>query len=644
MARITWQNVDAPDLTAGLARANGALAIAAGANTIGDLFTGIGARKDAERARASNATAAAALLGIQDVGAYDAAAKGGNIFNTLGLPAGAVNEDVVKMALGWRDRLEGDRSADLDNVRDNFDYTRDQFDHTRDQLDYSKDLYDFDRTKIGDVRADEAFARTEADRVLQENSLERAYRTAMGVANPAEAQVQARNASGSGREMLAVNAALTTLGDAPYATTGAGIQNPATTQTLGTISADLTKREQDLAYEYGGNPLAQLWTESSTLTEGYATPLDGLISNLGAEVGDENPEAFGQKKGQVTASFNKLKQAYPGVPQGIVATVMRNNLRDDGWIFTGDNVELDDRAIRQQLETLSTPEGRNGLAQISTDYATRKQAIADSKATAQKLTDEIQILQDKPASPTRDADIAKREGQLQALFESLRTSAPSPAQELAAAVVTPSPTEAGAAPAAAAAPITAEEAMVRQNQALRSAAGTVGSAIDQGVASILTAPATALGGLGQVGSRIVGAVASPSLGAEGLQFWQNWNSDVASLRDGGLTGAQAQVNSAAEQVLASPPAVAPSVAANVPSAVHENVTSIAKAVGIDPKGVGEILSAVATMNDPKATPAQKTRAQVWISRFVSRAGFNAEKLDDSQIELLANPEAWLKQD
>ncbi len=152
---------------------------------------------------------------------------------------------------------------------------------------------------------------------------------------------------------------------------------------------------------------------------------------------------------------------------------------------------------------------------------------------------------------------------------------------------------------------------------------------------MLTAPATALGGLGQVGSRIVGAVASPSLGAEGLQFWKNWNSDVANLRDGGLTGAQAQV-------LASPPAVAPSVAANVPPAVQQNVTSIAKAAGIDPKGVGEILSAVATMNDPKATPAQKTRAQVWISRFVSRAGFNAEKLDDSQIELLANPEAWLK--
>jgi hypothetical protein len=656
MARITWQNVDAPNLLAGAAARSAAAAnFGAGMDSIGELFQSVAGRRRAEAMRTADQAAVAQLLGIQSVSDFDRVAANGGIFNALGVPQEDVSENVMRLALSWRDRLEGDRSTDQAHVQDVFNYGRDVFDQSR-------DAYAFGRTRAADARSD-------LMQSVNDQALILADQAARDSLSPDEAARMIRDRASDPRVQVAAQEILPKLGGAYWTNSGAGIADPATNQALGTIEARLDKEERDLAFEFGATPLAALWQDSQSRYQGYDSPLTGMIERLGAEVGDENQEAFGKKKGGVAGAFNRLTEAYPEIPPGMIAAVMENTLRGDGWIRDGNNVTFDDRDIRLQLDKLSTPEGRNDLAMVSTNYARRQETIAGLRNELVQLTSEIGILQDRPASATRDAEIAKRQGRIQELFRGLdqnptrnaerrptqteRASmgsvqgpvqgpAQGPARAMAAAATeTPGPAE----------PL--EVAFARKNANFRSAVGDAAGTYDRAAAWALTAPATWIGEIGRLGSQAVGTVVSPDLGATGVRSMDRWLQDIEGVREQGVVGflgnmfgggpaaTPAVPVEPVEPVVPVPVADTP-LAQAAPEASRQAVTALARAGGIEAKEATAVMEAITVMNDSEAGIAKRKQAQRVVLKFmdqVRRRG--GENLSDSEIELLTSPEAWL---
>lgn len=425
MARITWQNVDAPDLDArGAGRAAAALSLAAGMDSIGGIFSGIEGRRRAAADQLINQTALARAEGIQSVGAWDQAAANGGIFEALGLaPGQQATDEMMKLVLNRRDALEENRASDLNNTRDLFDHERDQFDHTRDVFDHSKDVYGFDRVKAEDARSDMI-------RQAGDEGLDLAYRAARESLNPEEASRIARDGASDPRVHAAAQTALTGLGSSFWSSSGQGIQDPTTAATVATIQADLDQRARDVSWQFGQTPLASLVDQAETMVGSYDSPDKALVASLNATVSGEDAEAFSQRKGEVTDIYRRMTADYPDIPQQIVAKVMENNLQGTSflWLFQGDNVKLAQDSIRKELDKLNDPASLNSLGMLVTDYKRSKEGITSTRTQLDQLTSEIGILQDRPQSATRDAEIAKRQAKIQDLFQALGSPGnPSPA-------------------------------------------------------------------------------------------------------------------------------------------------------------------------------------------------------------------------
>ena len=410
--RLTWQNVDAPDLDRVLANYTaGGQAFQSAMGDISSLFTGIDARKKADL----NASAIEKMLQYQDVGGWDEALKQHG-FGALGIRPDQASPELLEMITGRRDVLEGDRTSDLSYRTDNFRQGVTERTDARNEEERARSLA---MQELVDGMASQARSPEQLDKMIRDRGLgtldeQAAYAAARGV-NPIEWTVSPDTE----------------------------ITDPDTVRRINEISGTLDRGQRDLEYMLQSNPALALSMEASSRYEGYDSPSAGLIERLGATVSNENKERFGKSKGEVQNQFNALKrdEEFKDIPDHIIAAVMENNLRGTGlgWLFDS-NVKFDNRAIKAELRQFATQEARDSLFVSEQDYRTRSKAIADDRARLEQAQRELLIAIDKGAPAS---EIAKLQERITSLHTKLGTVAPAdpspppPAENGAATVPAP---------------------------------------------------------------------------------------------------------------------------------------------------------------------------------------------------------------
>lgn len=377
MARITWQNVDAPDISSALARAAGSVdGLSEGLGGIADIFKGIEQRKRAQAERDGMAR----LLGIQSVEDFDAATRNGGIYGALGTPSDMVSSAMLEAIAGRRDQLEQDRTSDLD---------------------HTKATYAHGRSILGDQRSDAVYDRGEADRLRQEAANQWAHEQVQSgqvlspeslrrdaVMDTSDAKLaEARLAAAAGRE------------SSPGFQVPADLQIPLeVAQALEVTQTELGARNRDLDYAWStpDKAPARLWFDAKDRPTERGAAFDSLASNLQIGVDTSDPEVaskVGRSLGAVETVFREYTDA--GIPANIVAAAMENNLRGSNWLYRnlmGDgSLTIDKAGLDKDLERFRTQSGRAEMETLGQQYEREKSALAADAASYERLYQQYQL-------------------------------------------------------------------------------------------------------------------------------------------------------------------------------------------------------------------------------------------------------------
>ncbi len=633
MARITWQNVAAPDISPALARAaGGGLTVAASLDSIGNLFHNADARKKA----AGDLEFGEKLLGLQSVSDFDAAVAGGNIFGALGADRNNISANALAMAAGRRDSLEEDRTTDQAHIESVFDHGQAVHNWGRTVRDQGRDDAAYDLQKEADQQVWDVMNRSD---------------------NPAEGFVKLRNDTSDPERMAAIERAIAAQGGSAFETTGAPIQSQAANEIGTTLTNHFDEQQRELTFKANANPAVQLMLEVTNSDSGYPSSLPGLISELQAEVGDENDEAFGQGKGTVTKIFNELQELYPGVGDNVIAAVLGNSLRQSNFRRLGaEDLNLHVGRARQQLDLVKDEEARQHALNEATQLTNQRGALTSAQEQMGNLIENIRLYESRDDTAENRAAIARFEKQLQDLHTSL-VPIPEPEVEDAAAALAAAVTEgagagaavAGTTPQVGAVPgqpampvdpnIRSDVAAV--NQGLGAIGGFVGTGLDQIAAGSYTTP----GGMLDPAVRAAGygiGVFNEGLGSSIL----NWADDQSARRvDLGQQGLLSSVLADREGSDGAPSPAAQAAAAeaqeSLPETTSQTLQELGEAAGLSPDHVTGVAQAAAVLNDPDASRSDKARAQQMLSMFLNEVGRNSDMLSDELIQKLANPEQWL---
>jgi hypothetical protein len=385
MARITWQNVAAPDTNGALrAQATAAELFDRAASTIGNTLTGIDDRNRTDE----NLAAIGNAMKIQDVGAFDKLMAGSGL-QGLGIGEGRANASLMNFLTGRRDSLESDRQTDFN---------------------FGQDVYNQGRTQLKDQRFDTQFNRTEEDRLRGEKAADLAFQISnnKGIYTDDEAMRRAEELAKGDRKLEdAIKGALVgRSADINYIDPNVSF-DPATTETLRTLENDILAEEQKINLAWGANEDARLLNSAISEFETYTNPLDGLLDRMNDSIdnvdGEEKQKRFNETSGSTTKVYNDLKSTYSDLPPEVVASVMADTFQDDGWFFTGDQLETAVKKAKERLDILNDPDRRNGLRIIENDVRAgrenlnaKRKKIADLTTTLGKAItrkDEAKILE-----------------------------------------------------------------------------------------------------------------------------------------------------------------------------------------------------------------------------------------------------------
>jgi len=640
--RLTWQNVDAPNLDRALANyTGGGQAFQTAMGDISSLFTGIDARKKATL----NASAMEKLLQHQDVGGWDEALKQHG-FGALGIRPDQASPELLELISGRRNALEEDRTSDLTYRTDSFTQGVTERSDARTEEERARGLamQELVDGMASQARSPEQLAKMIRDRGLGTRDEQAAY-AAAGLVNPSEWAVSPDTE----------------------------IANPDTVRRINEISGTLDRGQRDLEYMLQSNPALALSMDASSRYEGYDSPSAGMIERLGATVSDENKERFGKSKGEVQNHFNALKrdEEFKDIPDHIIAAVMENNLRGTGlgWLFDS-NVKFDNRAIKAELRQFATQEARDSLFVSEQDYRARSTAIADDRARLERAQGELLIAIDKGAPAS---EITKLQERITSLHDKLGIEAP--AVPTPPPTETPPPAEDGAAvvdkvlgavdapPAATEVNPAVDPRVASASSAFIKGVGGVGRALDRGVGYAAQSPLMAYEPFHRGVGYAVGAIGFPETGSEIVRGADALRSFNQGLRTEGLMsdGAAPAVppGAAAAATVPDPAPVAREAVPFEDTRAMEAVPAqevvlrdamaspeaglqlVGESANLAPEAVNAAVQSLGLLQSPDAPLADKEAARRQLRQFITQARRNGADLPNELQLLIQQANTWL---
>lgn len=411
MARITWQNVTAPDFSAASdASARGAGLFARGMENLADVLGDVQTRK---RTQASNA-ATERMLQFGDVDGWDAALKRGGL-SAIGITSDMATSDLMKSFQGRREDLEGARNADNRAAQDSFNLSRDQ--------------YGQDRRELTDSRADAEFARSEDARLRREWANAEIHKMATGNGNRDagavsmdELLLKVRDLDLGAKDNAALmDAARSYDSDEFKIASDARMKNADLEERAGTGIRTLDQLDRAAAFDdnASGNNAVRLWRSASenfggSVDDPMAQVIDELVTSNRDEEGNS---VFDNSEGQLRAAYNRVVDANPEIPEVIIANAFRNNLGTDSVVWLGDQKErIDESRVNKALEPLKTEAGRKELQFLNEKYLVEQTERDDTRRRIGELQSEITLRQGLGQS---DAAVRPMEEELSKLLDSI---------------------------------------------------------------------------------------------------------------------------------------------------------------------------------------------------------------------------------
>lgn len=384
MARITWQNVTAPNFSgAAESRRLGADLLGSGMENIGGAISAL----DSGLREKQNAAAMQQALQIQDTAGWDKMMAEGGI-QALGISPDRASSDLMQFVTGRRDKLLSDEKAA---------YT--------------------------DVRAREEDGRTNAARILGENANVLADKIAFEQLSAEDAQ-QAIIKATEGDVKLR-EAALAELAKQDPSTWAVlpGTAVPAEVGQITTgIAQTVAERNSELDFSLGGNDALRLMTEGAALSSAGGSAVEGLASKMTSamqlEDGEEKTKTYAENMGSLVDGLNSLRAKFPHLSAEIVAAAMDRSLQSNGWIFTGDKAEVAYTDAEALLTSIDTPENRQGLRNESNQITQEKAQLAGIAQRVDYLSNRLAMATSR-GTPASLAEAEEIKLELAAIFDGL---------------------------------------------------------------------------------------------------------------------------------------------------------------------------------------------------------------------------------
>ena len=346
--RITWQNIDAPDLRDALlgTELSGSM-FGKAADTFSDAMNAFAKnRKDRVNAKAMDSA-----LRIGDAQAFDAALQGQGL-GAFGIAPEDASAELLNFVLGRRGELVGAEADDLSLERGQWQFGRDQ---AQAPLQDAQAALNYKRK---DSRFDAEFDKTQATAAAQAEAAELAYK--MGQDLPPAERERAVRALGLGSVVEPM--VLSALGNQPDIASAIDPKIAGTSNLQGDFALAreaISTRERELNARISNSPLMQLYDQGTQKADGYKSPVDGVVDRLRGRLdpGVKDPESvMGRNVGELNNIFKKWQDYAKGVPPSVVAEVIENNLTKTGiGGFWDGELKPDSTAIRLELDKMKDP-------------------------------------------------------------------------------------------------------------------------------------------------------------------------------------------------------------------------------------------------------------------------------------------------
>lgn len=600
MARITWQNVAAPDLQ------ESSRSQALAARLIGDATKSIGQGISGLDYRARNKASAAAMnqaMGIRDVDDWDKTMENGGLM-ALGVSPDRATPELMQFMQGYRKQLAGNRSSDLTNKTNEYDYARGIEEDNQDD-------WRFGREQTNAAKADAAAALDlEAQNLagLVTDSTLSADEGRQRILSQTEGSPQLRERalqyfkSGS-------SDGYSSLGNIDY--------QDETKSNFTVLEEGLAQQESEMQLRYAGNEALEILDEG---TDKYgADPLKGLLesaTNAVQKEGLENEdEAINESRGSVRAAFNRLKRDFPDIPDEIIASVVERSWTDDGWLLTGDKEKLDLRAAGDVLRQLDTPENRQVLYDQGNVIRRNRKSIESVRKDALEIQERLNVA----ISRGDEAGANKERAKLSKLIEGYKQSRPAPSQAGSASTatgpgVTQAPTDLDTQldslvqdlpgmPGAGVGPqrTNANQAQAESaSQAFRDIAGEVATWPGQGLGDLAGLGTGAVAGLNRAAAPWVSGI-SPAAGATMLNWADGQEQDARTLMGSDLFQMAADGIRNNVQDIRTQNSASPERQIQTPQNITEGLQAMVQAGDIDPATAiraEALMTMIQTKKDP----------------------------------------------
>lgn len=427
MARITWQNVAAPDFTGATnALLAGSSMIGAGTQAIGGALGDYRNRKMGE----ASAQAVAKSMQYSDPDAWNRAMATSGLEGITGVSSTMLTPDALELLKGVRKDLVDqqdtlvrtkytstlDQNAQGQEVRDQFQETRDQNQEVRDQAEETRVQaandrfvdewnYKTPRTRAADAATDAAAAMSAkgaelADEVLRIGTIttvDEAIAEVMRQNLPLDLQTATVAAlKGQAEDGLKIS---------PQAQFEVDT-NPDLLAIKNGATSHATLSEATLA----GNEMFQVWDQAKANFGSMENPLTGLLDTFeklnGKKIDDDGEGASNTSAGKIERQFTRLKEAFPGVSEAVIAQVMSNQLTN-GNLLLGDYDALmaDEKGAYRLLNQMNDPKERLNLERQSNALEVVRQERGNLVKEAERLSAELKSALSKGATQGEVDDI-----------------------------------------------------------------------------------------------------------------------------------------------------------------------------------------------------------------------------------------------
>lgn len=417
MARLTWQNVDAPSVSgASQALATAGQLFGAGSQNIADVFGGMSAK----RTQAFDNAAIAALQQYATGSDFDRAVAERGLAGALGgINVGNLSADAMELLAGARAGLRGmDETASQTKYRDgvltqqgladiaNINARTDQqraetarytgvgqqqaeaelagtilrntgIDLTNTGINLGNQItdYSFGRTKMSDAAQDQALKDKQAGEALA-LTMAQTYKGIGSADDAVSILTQDRSLTPAVRD-AAIEAWKTNeqlyLNPSSMAT-----QAVASNPMLEHINSGLTSSQRAFDESVAAVPgLSEYMRYQSALSQagsaadftslmGAYQSLNGMQTAPGASDDAGKANAIASNTGDLTKNFNDLQKEFPNLSTAVISQVMQQNL-DRGYFALGDwdKAIIDMPKVREILSKFDTPEERVMLGRMS---------------------------------------------------------------------------------------------------------------------------------------------------------------------------------------------------------------------------------------------------------------------------------------